>query len=63
MVFSSITCVTQEKYNKKFKISLESHTHTPKKKNNKLQLSRKQIVINNLIDKNVILIVSLDENR
>ena len=62
MVFSSITCVTQEKYNKKFKISLESHTHTHQKKK-KLQLSRKQIVINNLIDKNVILLVSLDENR
>ena len=29
----------------------------------KLQLSREQIVINNLIDKNVILVVSLNKNR
>ena len=29
----------------------------------RIQLLRKQIVINNLIDKNVILVVSLDENR
>ena len=57
-MLSSITCVTQEEYSWKFKISLEPHTHTQ----TKLYLSRRQIVLNNLIDKNVILAVSLNKN-
>ena len=41
------------------KISLEPH---PKKKK-KIPLSRRQFVINNLIDKNVILVVGSDKNQ
>ena len=45
------------------KISLEPHTHThTKKKKKKNPLSRRQIVINNLIDKNVILVVESDKS-
>ena len=42
------------------KISLEPHTHTHTHKN---PLSSRQIVINNLIDKNVILVVEFDRSR
>ena len=46
------------------KISLEPHTHThiQKKKKKKNPLSRRQIVINNLIDKTVILVVESDKS-